>query len=266
MKRLVLFSILTLILVSSTSAFANGISLDTYRERLDITPGDEVQGTIAVRNFSTQDITVKAYTQDFLYTAPFNGKMDLTPAEPNQYSCKDWITVIPEEFTIPAAQARKIAYTIKAPAEAKGGYYGMIILEEAKKGASSGTGLTVNVGCTMLLETKGSVKDLKLREAAAQQDAITGNFQNSCDLVLVSKPSFVVMDKKGAVLDRGELAEFYLPPGEKAPFKVKVSGKVPTGDYTLEFNFSFYGRGSLVKDISFSKDAAGNLKVLQVEE
>jgi len=265
MKRLALFSILTLILLSSTSAFAD-ISLDNYRERLDITPGEEIQGTIAVRNFGTTDVVVKAYPEDFIYTYPFDGKKEFNPIGANPYSCKDWITLLPAEFTLPAAQMRNIAYIIKVPEDAKGGYCTTIIFEDKRTENQGGTGLVLRVGRSLLLETKGAKKDLKVKNLTTGEDTIKGDFYNSGELILVSKPVYTIVNSSGATVARGELQEFYLPVGEKASFKLKVPNKVPVGTFTLELNFSFSGKGALLKDLVFSKDEAGQVMIVKAEE
>jgi hypothetical protein len=265
MRRLLFFLILGISLNINTFAFAE-ISLDSYRQRLDILPGGISKGSIVVRNFSNQDITVKAEAEDFLYIAPFNGNKEFSPAGQNPYACSQWITISPAEFDLPALGTRTVAYEIKVPPDVKGGYHSVIFFERVQKEARVGTGILLRIGCTLLLETKGSIKDLKVRDVSPDKDAITGEFFNSCNLALISKPAFRIIDKKGAVLDKGELKEFYFPPEEKVPFKIKIASKIPQGDYTIEINFAFFGRGALIKEIGFSKDEAGALKIIKVEE
>jgi len=267
MRRLLvlIFLILGVCLNINSSAFGQ-IALDKNRERLDITPGGITQGSIMVRNFTNKNISVRGYVEDFVFIAPFNGRKKFKPAAPNPYSCAQWITVSPQEFDLPGLGTQKVTYTIKAPADAKGGYYGVIFFENFKKEAVAGMGVVVRNGCSLLLETKGSIKELQIKNISSENAVITGDFLNSGNLALVAKPDFHVMDKKGLVLDRGDvMKEFCLPPQEKIPLKVKIADKIPPGDYTLVLNFALE-KGVLIKEVDFSKDSTGNIKILQVKD
>jgi hypothetical protein len=115
------------------------------------------------------------------------------------------------------------------------------------------------------LETRDKIKEARIDGVSFVKDAIQGDITNTGNVLLVSAPTFYVMDEKGIVLSRGTLQNFYLPSGEKTTFKAEISQKIPQGKYILFLSFDFGGVAPLVKEIYFSKTESGAIQILEIK-
>jgi hypothetical protein len=267
MKKYITSLTLVLLLSWNCSAFAQ-IALDKYRERVDIAPGQTVKGTVTLSNRSGGIIFLKAYLKDIKFVQPFDGKKEILPAGSTSYSISKWIKLSPELFNIPAGGKQIVTYTVNVPEGAKGSYYGTIYFEKSASGkveSSTSVSLSVSWGYTLFLETTDKIKEAKIEGLSFIKDAIQGNISNAGNVLLVSAPTFYVMDEKSIILDRGKLQDLFLPSGEKTTFKAQISKKIPQGKHTLILNFDFGGNAPMVKEIYFSKTESGEIKILETK-
>ncbi len=267
MKKYIFFLTLVLLLSWNYPAFAQ-LALDKYRERVDITPGKTVKGTIILYNRSDKIIFLKAYLKDIKFVQPFDGKKEILPAGSTPYSISKWIKVSPDSFNISANGKQLVTYTVNVPEGVKGSYYGTIYFEKNAAGkveSNTSVGLAISWGYTLFLETTDKIKGAAIEGVSSINGAIQGNLANTGNVLLVSTPTFYVMDEKGVVLDRGTLQNFFLPSGEKTIFKAEISKNIPQGKYTLFLSFDFGGGAPLVKEIYFSKTESGEIQILETK-
>jgi hypothetical protein len=94
-----------------------------------VRPGDTLEGKILVGNTTTKEKHVKAYQTDYLCYA--DGRNSY--GEPGSCSRSNaaWITVTPEQFTIPPEGSGTLYYTIRVPNsdELVGTYWSMLMIE-----------------------------------------------------------------------------------------------------------------------------------------
>ncbi|MFA6217855.1 MAG: hypothetical protein WDL87_09430 [Candidatus Omnitrophota bacterium] len=264
MKKYIISLTLVLLVSWNYPAFAQ-LALEKYRERVDIAPGQAVKGTITLSNCSDKILSLKAYLKDIKYIQPFDGKKEILPAGSTPYSISKWITVSPESFNIPANSKQVVNYAINVPEGVKGGYYGTIYFEKNAAGQNEGkasVSLAISWGYTLFLETRDKIKETTIEGVSFVKGAIQGNITNTGNVLLVSNPTFYVMDEKGVVLSRGILQGFYLPSGEKTTFKTEIPPKIPQGKYILILSFDFGGGAPQIKEIDFSKTESGSIQIL----
>ncbi|MCX5707764.1 MAG: hypothetical protein NTY14_02080 [Candidatus Omnitrophica bacterium] len=267
MKKYIILLTSVLLLSWNCSAFAQ-IALGKYRERVDIAPGQTVKGEVTLNNRSDKLIFLKAYLKDIKFVQPFDGKKEILPAGSTLYSISKWIKLSPESFNIPAGGKQIVTYTVNVPEGVKGSYYGTIYFEKSASGKveiNTSVSLSVSWGYTLFLETNDKIKQATIEGVSFVKDAIQGNIANTGNVLLVSSPTFYVMDEKDIVLDRGKLQDFYLPSGEKTTFKAQISKKIPQGKHTLILNFDFGGVAPLVKEIYFSKTESGEIQISETK-
>jgi hypothetical protein len=267
MKKYIISLALVLLASWNCPAFAQ-LALDKYRERMDIVPGKSVNGTITLRNTSDKILFLKTYLKDIKFVQPFDGKKEILPAGSTPYSINTWIKVSPESFNIPAFGKLAVDYTINVPEAVKGSYYGTIYFEKTAAGQvedKASVSLAISWGYTLFLETSDKIKEATIDGVSFVKGAIQGNITNRGNVLLVSNPTFYVIDEKGVVLNRGTLQGFYLPTGEKATFKTEIPPKIPQGKYTLFLSFDFGGGAPLAKEIDFSKTESGEIKILGIK-
>jgi hypothetical protein len=249
------------ILLCHPNAYAQ-VTLDKGSIKVEAAPGEDVKGSINVANPSDKDITIKAYFQDFIYTSPYDGAMELHTLGTTERSCGKWVTLFPEEFIIPAKGSQEVNYSVKVPKDADGGYNGVLFFEKGiePSAADKSIGLILKRGCSFFVETKNKVKTAQIQEIALNpKDNLDGALFNSGNVILIAGGSYYLMDKDSSISDRGDIAKFYLPAKVKAPFVIKLDKKIPEGNYTLVVNFDL-GEGKVaVKEIEIVKDETGKL-------
>lgn len=263
MRKMVFFLATGFFLFISSPVSAQ-LVLDKRDIKLEVKSGEETSGSITVSNPSNTDVTIKAYFEDLIYTPPYLGSLILAPLDSNPRSCGKWITIPTPMFLVPAKGKQEVGYSIKVPKEAKGGYYAVLLFEKSASPISGekGIGITERAGCIFSLETADKVRKSKIDDIIVGEDAIQGSFSNLGNVILISQGTFYIMGKDGLVADRGVVNKYYLPPGEKVPFTIKVSDKVLPGKYTLVINVDMEEGKTLIKEVDFSKDKTGSLKIL----
>ncbi len=263
MKKSIFFLSGVLFLFFSSTAFAQ-LVLDKREFKIEAKPGETVTGAVTVTNLYNKDVTLKAYLEDFVYEPPYRGFKTVRPLGSTSRSFGKWVTLTTPLFIVPAKGKQEITFTIKVPPEAKGGYFAVLFFEKGEGAVigEKGVGIKEKAGCALLLETTNSDKRSKIDKIAATGAGIEGTLSNLGDCLLTAQGSYYMMDSKGIVADRGQIEKYYLPQGAGVLFSLKVSENVPSGKYTLMINFDTGDGKALVKEVDFSKDKAGALRIL----
>ncbi|KPK97310.1 MAG: hypothetical protein AMJ95_09680 [Omnitrophica WOR_2 bacterium SM23_72] len=263
MKKCIFFLGIGLFLFFHCTAFAQ-LVLDKREIKIEAKPGETVSGSVTVTNRYKQDVTLKAYCEDFVYEPPYRGFKTVRPLGSTPRSFGPWITLTTPMFIVPSKDKQEVMYTVKVPQDAKGGYYAVIFFEKGESAltAEKGVGIREKAGCALFLETTNKEKKAKIGNIVVNKDSIEGYFSNSGDCVFVAQGSFYIMDSKGMIADRGQIQKYYLPAQAEVLFSVKVSEKVPLGKHTLMINFDTEEGKTLIKEVDFSKDKSGALKIL----
>lgn len=244
------------------------LSLNKREAKIEIQPGHVVKGSIVVNNSSNKVLLLNAYFEDFTFTSPYdNGAINFLPLGSVPQSCGKWFSILPDSFAIPAKTKQEITYSIKIPNTAKGGYYGMLWFERsAAKSGGKGVGLVIREGCKFFLETQSNHKEAKIIDISVENGSIKGYLSNTGDVMLIAQYTSYIIDANNIISDRGAIQKYYLPAGEKALFDVKVSKNVLQGKNTLFLNFDLGDNKLLIKEIDFTKDSTGNLKIDKIKD
>ena len=263
MKKNIFFLFVVLFLFFNSTAFAQ-LVLDKREIKIEAKPGETVSGSLTVSNRYGQDVTLKAYCEDFVYEPPYRGFKTVGPLGSTPRSFGSWINLATPTFIVPSKGKQEVTYSVKVPLDAKGGYYAVIFFERGEGGLSTGKGVGVieKAGCALLLETTNKKKLAKIDKMAVRQNAIEGTLSNLGDCLFQAQGSYYIMDAKGIVVERSQLQKYYLPEQADVVISCKVSTSVPSGKYTLMINLDSQDTGALIKEVDFSKDKAGSLKIL----
>jgi len=266
-KFLFSLSLSLVVCVSLSSLSFAQLSLSKREIKIEVKSGQNLKGSIILENSSNENLTLKTYFEDFTLIPPYNGTMNFLPLGSTSVSCGKWFSIIPDSFIIPAKKKQEITYSIKVPNTVKGGYYGVLWFERSSAtSAEKGVSLVIREGCKFFLETQDIHKKAGIVDIVAEKDSIKGNLLNSGDGMLISQGTFYIIDANNIISDRGTMQKFYLPAGEKASFGVKVSNNVLQGRNTLFINLDFGENKLLVKEIDFTKDSTGNVKIDKIKD
>lgn len=108
-----------------------------------VQPGEEVEGSIRVRNQGSQPRDLRLYGTDYSFTAA--GDNDYAPPGTLERSNAEWIVVRPRRTTVAAGEEVAISYRIRVPeagetTEPTGTYWSMVMLEVQGDLAADGPG------------------------------------------------------------------------------------------------------------------------------
>jgi hypothetical protein len=127
---LVLLAVLFTANTHSTKA-ATGLTIQPIKISQTMKPGDSISGKIMLTNASEDDVFVDLAIQDFIPTAGAE-TFQFVGRAPGVSTVRDWITFdgIKDHFTFKKGEAREVAYTIKAPANAEpGSHFGVLFFK-----------------------------------------------------------------------------------------------------------------------------------------
>lgn len=261
--------LLVLVLVCSFGSTAKAqLFLEEGKVVLAVVPGERINKSITISNTTDQEISVRAYWQDFEYQSPYDGSKAFVPQGSTKLSASHMITFSPLDFKLPGFGKQKIDYTISVPQTAKGGYYGVLFLEKAADPlqAQMGLSLVTRVGSLFFIETKDKSKHSEVGNVQIVSDKITGTFKNLGNAILIPRMTYNVFDKEGLVADRGELKKLYVPPGASADWDVNLPTGLSAGEYVLVLNTDLDDGDVIVNEMSIAVDAAGHLKIENIKD
>lgn len=265
-KRTILSILLGISLVWAAPAGAT-VLIQKGKIRLNVKPGEKIIDSMTVYNTKNKPIEVRAYWQDFRYVQPYDGTKEFLPSGSLDYTCHDWVSFNPKRFRLPPFGSIEISYSINVPADAKGGHYGVMFFEAGAEQAGGQAGLSIvtRIGSLFFLETNDKSKASQVTGLKATPDGFAGTFENQGNVILIPAGNFYVMDAEGLIVERGEMAKMYLPPGASKAFEIKLGKDFPKGKATTVVTFDLEDGVSFVKEIDFTKDTSG-YKILKVND
>ncbi len=217
--------------------------IEPVKNRLIIPPGTSKSGSIKIYNLSGEPKKIKVYLEDWVYLPISDGTKDFKPGGTTPLSAAKWITFLPSELTVPAYGRQLVNYTVKVPADAKGGHYAVLFfqnyLQEPQK-TSEGVNVNVAVRVASLfyIEPAGTIDrnvnidGLKMERQAGKWN-ISAKFSNLGNADINTKGTFFLIDQKGMVYARGEFNEVYTFGGDSADLITTWKGAIPDGTYDL---------------------------------
>lgn len=242
--------------------------LEQGKVSLAVSSGERMTKTFAIHNTTSESVPVRVYWEDFDYQPPYDGSKIFLPAGTGKSSASTWINYSPSEFTIPAFGKQTIDYVVSIPSELDGGHYGVMFFERSGDPIRDATGVQVvtRVGSLFFIEPKDAVKKAAVNDIKTFDEKLTGNFLNQCQVVLIPRMTYYIMDQDGLVSDRGEVKKIYVPPGASAGWELPLSKTLGAGRFTLVLNTDLEGGDAVVKEVDLLKDASGNVSIEQIRD
>ena len=271
LKRfLILFATVgNLVFLASPAFAANIIKLDQAKIRIIVPAGKTAVGKIEVKNPADDIKKVRVYALDWVYSNEL-GEKEFFVQGTKALSCSKWITFAPAEFSINPSAEEYVQYTIKIPEDVRGSYHSILFFEsmmgEAKETpeAMAVVPVAVRVGCLVSVEVEGTVdrsaKVENLTVKREQEDyTIEADLTNTANADINVAGSFNILDKQGMVFGRGEFANRYTLPGDKAKISSQWKGKLAKGTYDLVLTLDL---GKSLEEVGVGR---GPLKVLETD-
>ncbi|MCD4779417.1 MAG: hypothetical protein K8S27_02560 [Candidatus Omnitrophica bacterium] len=242
--------------------------MEKSRVELDVQPGSTIIDDMFLNNTSDKFVEVRIYWQDFEYVPPFNGKKKFIPPGDFEFSMADWVTFSPQKILIKPRGREKINYVIKIPADARGGYYGVLFFEnvpEAAKMSGIGVNLITRLGSLFFLRSNERSKHTVIKDFDLEDGTIKGIIQNQGNVIIFPKGVYYILDQDSMVAKRGELKKIYLPPLKDAEFQLDLPN-LDVGQYTLILTFDLDDGDSIVREVDFFKERDATITVTEIRK
>jgi hypothetical protein len=243
--------LLSLGLVKASHANSLSYRVDKSKVRLIIPAGGSQAGTLKVYSQSEDKIKIKIHFEDWSYADQQDGTKDFYPPGTTPLSCSEWISVNPQEFTLPPYGTQTVNFVAEVPEEAQGAYFSVMFFETTFLPGPAGlpmgpdelrvgTSLNVKLGTLFYIEAEDSVqRQGQLQSLFVQQDAaakffsVNLNFKNTGNTDITTHGNFDLIDAKGMVYARGEFNDSYTLPGQEAKLSSVWKKLIDSGIYDL---------------------------------
>jgi hypothetical protein len=212
-----------------------------------VQPGATLEGKILLTNTGNEPRPVKVYQTDYRYTADGATYYDECGTLPR--SNGKWITVTPQQLTVPADATEAVNYVIHVPQDADllGTYWSMVMVEPLAEDAPEVAGPTdtdqpqiairtimrygvqmiTDVGTTGERAVKFGAKELAIAE---ERCFLNVDVENTGQRRLGPVVWTELFDASGASVGRFEAQRQRLYPGCSARYPIELTG-VPKGAY-----------------------------------
>ena len=252
-KKFALFVSLFILVCMPSDARAATIRISAPKVQLELAPGETYSGEMTAENPTEEEVKVKIYLQDWVYSPGGRGEKNFTPVGSTPLSAGKWIVFTPTEDTIKPFGRTTVRYTVTVPQEAKGAHYAVLFFETVLGTAKDEEGVNVlvagRVGSLFYIETKGLTErsgeiksvDLKPSEGNKPTEIIT-TFRNTGDVDISLGGNYLILDKEGKVYGRGDLNKIYTFPKETETGKSEWVGRLAKGSYQVVLTYDL-GKG-----------------------
>jgi len=239
------------------------IALDIKPEHLNMkTPPRSFRAvTFSFGNDERDSIEVKAHLKDIYYDE--EGDLILLDSSETGRSCREWISLEPQNFTIAPEKRERVKFTLQVPTEGEGGYYACVVFDALLKGSKEGTISTpfqipVIISVPPNLEKEGEIVDVQIKASAGKPALLTAYFKNTGnvhlkpkgkislevlkeikptgDIIYVGEPKY---EKAGEFLF--EEVEQYVLPGGIRKMEAGYPKALEAGKYLAEITIDYGG-------------------------
>lgn len=216
-------------------------SIEPARIELSIPAGRQRGRTITVDNSkSDEPLHLKIYMADVIFLP--DGTNDFPLAGSTEFSCANWVKVIPEEIDVPPRKLQNVRLNIAVPANAKGGYYGMLFFEA---GSTASQGLNFNFRIGGLVDV--NVPNTEERKASLANIALNSpkeleaDIFNEGNVLLRPKGKIKIFDTKGKRIKQIDFNSrgWGVLPKSMRKFYADLDTPLTKGQYKIKFEIDY---------------------------
>lgn len=244
-KRILIWlSIMAFVLgAGALPARAQSLGLVPAEVQYRFKPGQPFQFEIAMSNSGSRPAVMRANVTDLWYNEK-NEKL-FNPAGSSPRSAANWMEVVPPQIVVPPGGTGKVKVVVTPPADAAGGYYGVVFLEsrpeltQAATAESKAVFANIRLGSLILLSAENTEKyDVDISDTQLTPPDATHSLKLDFDLANNSN-THIFPETKIAILNSshqlaakadGSIQRFL--PEQKDHLSVSWAGALPKGDYT----------------------------------
>lgn len=226
-------------------AWAFNARIDRPTVETTLAPGQASHGTIQVENQGSSPVTLDVYLQDWEYLEGGSGDKLFSPPGSSAWSAAPWVSYFPSELTLPAHGKGVVEYTIRVPADARGGRYAVLFFESILgRTPANADGVSVQytgrlgslfeIAVAGTVQRSGDIADLTVGRPDEDRALALGYaFRNTGNVAIRPKAYVNIVDAAGQYFGRGEFPQLYTFPGRSGASTTEWTGSLPPGDYTV---------------------------------
>ncbi len=229
-------------LIFSVAGSWAGLSISPAYVEVSFDKGRPV-GEFLISNLGDDEERYRIKAVHFVMTK--DGALNRIP--PDEHSLAAWVKFNPTEFTLGPKTKRAVRYVVVPQGSLKAGeYWGAMELESLKTMTASGKDekgreYNIEVIPTILVPMfgkfgnvryQGVVKEATIAQGQSDQ-SLRVLLSNTGDGRLLVEGQYVIMDRAGQEIQKGQLGRFYLLPGMEQVAASRLTSKLPSGTYKV---------------------------------
>ncbi len=178
---------------------------------LSVPPGSREQISLTVKNLGGSMVEVSPAVMD-LMLGPTGAALPVAPGE-GAPSCAAWVSMDESGFSLGPGESAVRDVVFAVPRGVAGGTYCVIVFE-AREAERIAPGPSLNISArtgTIIMETasrrsrrSGEIIDVKVTRNGEHEVGIVALFKNTGEIHLKIRPSCVIHNREGRVIDRLE--------------------------------------------------------------
>ena len=239
---------------AAPAVWAFGFSVDPARVHVAVAAGKRRGQTLTVRNAKPDASThLTIYVRDVTFLP--DGTHEFPPPASTEWSCANWVEVVPKELEIPAKSSKEVRVSVAVPEGATGGHYAMIFFETGPSYAEQGIGVNFRVGALVEAVIPGTeryaarLKDLAFKSPTGVLAALF----NDGNLLIRPSGLIKVFDGSGKKIRQVQLNPHNLGilPKTLRTFSTELEEPLPKGNYQLKAEVDYGAQTLIVGERSF---------------
>src|SRR3989344_1985414 len=253
--------ILTLLLSAFSVLPTLGQTQDVNQEKVSISPalfeliakqGDTLDNSMKVINTSDQ---IQDYEMEIKpFVGNEFGQAKIVADDDSTYFLKNWVKIVPSQFTLAPKQTQVVKFTITVPVNAEpGGQYGSILASLVNNSEVSGTGAVTKskVGSLILVAIAGDIsysafiKEFKVAKKRFERSPInfTTKIHNNSTVHIKPKGFITLTNIFGQKIGQLDFEQKNILPNSDRTAIQSYNAPLPVGRYVATLNL-IYGEGA----------------------
>lgn len=242
------------VLSPQRAAWAFGFSVEPARVQVSVAAGKRRGQTLTVRNAKPDaPVHLTVYVRDVIFLP--DGTHEFPPPASTDWSCAQWVEVVPKELEIPATSSKEVRVSVTVPEGATGGHYAMVFFETGPSYAEQGIGVNFRVGALVEAVVPGTERyEATLRDLAfAPPKGVRVALFNGGNVLIRPSGVVKVFDASGKKIRHLQLNpnNLGLLPKTLRAFLTELEEPLPNGRYQLKAEVDYGARTLIVGERSF---------------
>ena len=188
-RGMIVCGICLIVIILHTGMALAGIGAQPTVSEIEVAPGTEKSGTIAVANSDTTPVAVKVETEDWLKLRTGSAPIEL----------KEWLNIGDTELFLGPSETKNAVYSVKIPPDIKGELIAQIYFS----GGSTGSGalnISSRFGVALYVGIEGTeVVDADIKNLRVEQSIVSFTIENLGNVHIRPSGGLLIKNSQGII-------------------------------------------------------------------